>query len=177
MRDMTMKVLVLGAAVLVMSACSGNDGSRLMNLQAAQSSPDEFAILPTKPLQEPASYQALPTPTPGGRNITDPTPVKDAVAALGGKPSLVDDTGIRRGETGLVNYAARNGISGNIRQALASEDAKFREENKGRLLERLFNVNVYFKAYEGMELDQHRELDRLRNRGVWTPTAPPEIKN
>ncbi len=174
MRDMTMKVLILGAAVLAISACSDSE-PRLMNIKATQEGPDEFSILPSKPLQEPASYTDLPAPTPGGANITDPTPVKDAVAVLGGKPGLVDAQGIRRGETGLLAYAGRKGINGNIRQALASEDEAFREENQGRVLERLFNVNVYFKAYGPMALDQHRELKRLRDRGVWTPSAPPEI--
>lgn len=172
MRDMMMKALVLGVAVLTLSACSDKE-PRLMNIKATQEGPDEFAILPSKPLQEPASYTDLPAPTPGGSNVTDPTPIKDAVAALGGKPGLVDAQGIRRGETGLVNYAGRKGISPDIRRALATEDAAFREANQGRLLERLFNVNVYYKAYGPMALDQHRELERLRGRGVWTPTAPP----
>ncbi|UWQ04445.1 DUF3035 domain-containing protein [Aliiroseovarius crassostreae] len=175
MRNVTMKVLILGATLFAISACSSDDNPRLMNLKSTQSSPDEFAILPTKPLQEPPSYRDLPPPTPGGSNLTDPTPIKDAVAALGGKPGLLDDTGIRRSETALVSYAGRKGVTGNIRKALAAEDLEWRRENDGRLLERLFDVNVYFRAYERMELDQHRELERLRRAGVWTPSAPPEF--
>ncbi|MDA5092722.1 DUF3035 domain-containing protein [Aliiroseovarius sp. KMU-50] len=167
-------VLILCFAALGLSACSEGE-PRLMNFKASTTTPDEFAILPTKPLQEPESYSALPAPTPGGSNVTDPTPLKDAVAVLGGKPSLLDDTGIRRGESGLVSYATRKGVSGNIRQVLAAEDLQFRTDNNGRLLERLFNVNTYFSAYELQELDQHRELERLRLLGVWTPSAPPEI--
>ena len=43
-----------------------------------------------------------------------------------------------------------------------------------RMLERLFNVSVYFKAYAPMSLDQYLELLRLRNAGVWTPAVPPD---
>lgn len=174
MRDITVKILVLFSAVLALSAC-GNKEPQLMNLKATQSGPDEFAILPTKPLQEPENYKALPAPTPGGANRTDATPMKDAVAALGGRPDRLDRTGIRRGEAGVVNYASRHGVSSSIRNQLAAEDLEWRGDNKGRLLERLFNVNVYYRAYEAMHLDQHFELERLRRKGVWTPSAPPEI--
>ncbi len=35
--------------------------------------PDEFAILPTKPLEMPADVAALPPPTPGAANRADPS--------------------------------------------------------------------------------------------------------
>ena len=44
----------------------------------------------------------------------------------------------------------------------------------GGLLERLFNVNVYFKAYSKMMLDQYAELERWRAIGVPTVGAPPQ---
>jgi hypothetical protein len=40
-------------------------------------------------------------------------------------------------------------------------------------LERLFNVNVYYKAYRPMSLDQQAELWRWRRAGARTPSAPP----
>ncbi|NCO17608.1 MAG: DUF3035 domain-containing protein, partial [Alphaproteobacteria bacterium] len=42
-----------------------------------------------------------------------------------------------------------------------------------RLLERLFSVNVYFKAYLPMSLDQYAELARWRAAGAGNPSAPP----
>lgn len=60
-----------------------------------------------------------------------------------------------------------------IRGTLAAEDLEFRRKNDGRLLERVFNVNVYFDAYEPMSLDQHAELERWRAQGLLTPSAPP----
>ena len=50
----------------------------------------------------------------------------------------------------------------------------FRRANDGRLVERLFNVNVYFRAYEPYELDQYAELERLRRAGIRTSAAPPD---
>ena len=48
---------------------------------------------------------------------------------------------------------------------LATEDLEFRRKNDGRLLEKLFSVNVYFKAYAKMALDQYAELERWRRKG------------
>ncbi len=170
MRFSSVKLLAALCAGVFLTACSKGDPS-LMNLRSTQSGPDEFAILPTKPLQEPTSYADLPPPTPGGANITDPTPNADAVAALGGQ---LRNTALRGGEGALVTAASRYGVSSGIRSQLAAEDLTWRQENRGKLLERLFNVNVYYSAYEAQELDQHRELERLRRLGIWTPAAPPD---
>jgi hypothetical protein len=73
----------------------------------------------------------------------------------------------------LARYAGRYGITPGIRQTLAAEDLEWRRDNEGRVLERLFNVNVYYRAYEIQSLDQVRELERWRARGVRTASAPP----
>ena len=161
---------LVGAAAL--AACSGGD-PKLMNIR--NDTPDEFRVLPTRPLEQPADYTALPDPTPGGTNLADPNPKADAVAALGGNPDRVVPNGkIFAGEQGLINYASRYGVPADIRKTLAAEDLEWRKTHNGKLLERLFNVNVYIQAYKLMELDQHLELARLRGLGVWTPTAPPD---
>ncbi|MGB3553855.1 MAG: DUF3035 domain-containing protein, partial [Jannaschia sp.] len=77
-------------------------------------------------------------------------------------------------DRGLVAAVSRYGVQGNIRGQLATEDLAFRRANDGRLLERLFNLNVYYRAYEPQSLDQHRELERLRRAGVRTVAAPPD---
>ena len=167
---MNRKAMILTglAAVLALSACDRNREPQLLNVKAQGTGPDEFAILPVKPLTQPESYATLPPPTPGGTNRTDQTPFADATLALGGTP----DGGIRDG--GLVNYASRYGVPPAIRSQLAAEDVEFRRKNDGRVLERLFNVNVYFKAYQKHSLDQYAELERLRRLGVRTVSAPPE---
>ena len=169
-------VLLALAAMLALSACARKDRG-LMNLRATGRGPDEFAILPTKPLQQPKSYAELPPPTPGGSNLTDPTPRADATAALGGKPKLLTRDGVPRADQGIISAATRYGVASDIREVLAAEDKEFRRKNRGRLLERLFGVTVYFSAYEPQELDRYAELARLRRAGIRTPAAPPDTQN
>ena len=161
------------AAMLTLAACGGGE-PRLMNLKATGDGPDEFAILPSKPLQMPDNLWALPEPTLGGSNLTDPTPEADAIAALGGR--LRDGQGVPAGDSALLNHASRYGRSASIRPDLAAADLEFRRDNKGRVLERLFNVNSYFRAYRYQSLDQQAELRKWRRRGVRTVSAPPAQK-
>jgi hypothetical protein len=172
MRTARMVLAVAGTAVLVLSACSRSDKPpELMNIRSTTQGPDEFAILPPKPLEMPEDIAALPDPTPGGANLTDPTPNADAVAALGG--TLRPAGGVPASDGALYAHAARFGVTGGIRETLAVEDLEFRRRNDGRLLERLFNVNVYYRAYQDQSLDQQAELWRWRNAGARTPSAPP----
>jgi hypothetical protein len=167
-----MVLAVAGTAMLVLSACSRSDEvPNLMNIRSSTQGPDEFAILPPKPLQMPEDIAALPEPTPGGTNRTDPTPNADAVAALGG--TLRPAGGLPASDGALYAHAARYGVTGGIRETLAAEDLEFRRRNDGRLLERIFNVNVYYRAYQDQSLDQQAELWRWRNAGARTPSAPP----
>ncbi len=159
-------------AMLGLAACSGgSDEPRLMNLRSTTEGPDEFAIIPPKPLEMPEDLAALPEPTPGGSNRTDPTPEADAIVALGGRPGAA--TGVPAGDAGLVNHASRNGVSGTIRQDLAVADLEHRRRNEGRLLQRLFGTNVYYQAYDDQQLDQHSELERWRRAGAQNVSAPP----
>lgn len=163
------------AAVLMLAACGDKGEPQLMNLRSATQGPDEFGILPTKALQMPADLAALPEPTPGGSNLTDPTPMADAVAALGGNPARVALAGaLPAADAGLVAHAGRFGTAGDIRSQLATEDVAYRRENDGRLLERIFDVNTYYRAYAPMSLDQQAELERWRRAGLRTPAAPPD---
>lgn len=156
-------------AVLALTACGTRDRPpQLMNVRSSTDGPDEFAILPPKPLQSPESFTELPEPTPGGTNLTDPTPNADAVAALGGNIE-----GGVQGDAGLMRHVTRFGVNPEIRAVLASEDLEWRRDNKGRVLERLLNVNVYFKAYADQSLDQQAELLKWRRRGIRTVSAPP----
>lgn len=166
-------------AVLSLTACGGlfnrDKEPKLLNVRSDSRSPDEFAVLPSKPLQMPPDVKTLPEPTPGGANITDPTPEADAIAALGGRPALLERGGVPAGNGALVSYAGRFGTAPSIRDVLAEEDLQYRRDHDGRLLERWFSVNVYFRAYEPMSLDQYAELERWRARGVKTVGAPPQI--
>jgi hypothetical protein len=156
-------------AVLCLVAC-GNGDPQLMNLRSGEG-PDEFGIVPPKPLEMPEDLSALPEPTPGGASRTDRNPEAEAVIALGGTPGV--SNGIPAGDSALYSHAARYGVESGIRSTLASEDLQWRRDNNGRILERLFNVNVYYKAYRSQRLDQQAELARWRALGVRNPSAPP----
>jgi hypothetical protein len=164
--------LMIGvAAALTVAGCSG-DG-RLMNIKAGQTSPDEFAILPTRALAMPPDLAVLPAPTPGGVNITDPNPQGDAIAALGGNPARLADQGIGAADQALVAHTSRAGVDPNIRATLATADLRWRERNSRRPLEALFGTSVYQRAYRPMALDQEAELARWQRAGAVTPTSPP----
>lgn len=176
-RDMPSVSARIFLALLVagsLASCGRDDGPRLMSSLSANSGPDEFDILPNKPLQEPASYSELPPPTPFGGNRADASPVADVVALLGGNPAAVTRGEVPSVDRRLVGYTERYGRRDGIRSELAAEDLEYRGNNRGRVLERLFDVNVYFRAYEHMSLDQYAELERFRAMGVRAPAPPPE---
>ena len=163
---------MMGAVALFGVAACGGD-AKLTNLDRGARSPDEFSVLPTKPLSMPPDLAVLPAPTPGGGNITDPTPMADAVGALGGNPAALSDRGIGAADQALVAYAGRNGTDSGIRETLAAEDLKWRQRNGPRPLERLAGSDVYLRAYERMALDPYAEQLRWQRAGARTPSGPP----
>jgi hypothetical protein len=174
---MTAARLVLalaGVALLTVAGCGAwrDKPPQLMNLRSSTAGPDEFSIVPPKALEMPEDLAALPEPTPGGENRTDPRPKDEAVLALGGTPRVASASA-PASDGALVAYAARAGVAGDIRPALAAEDVEYRRKNNGRLLERLFGVNVYYRAYRKQALNQQAELERWRAAGAATPSAPP----
>jgi hypothetical protein len=164
------RAVIAISAMVTLAACGDKGAPQLMNLRSGQG-PDEFAIVPPKPLEMPKDLSTLPDPTPGGFSRTDRNPEAEAAVALGGKPSAAG--GIPAGDSALYAHSARFGVDGGIRSTLASEDLEWRRDNNGRILERLFNVNVYYKAYRKQRLDQQAELARWRALGIRTPSAPP----
>ena len=170
---MTRTIVTALAAVLMLGACGAPREPDLVTLQRGADGPDEFSIVPNRPLEQPESYAALPRPTPGGANRADQTPLGDAVLALGGSPGA-GAGGIPSADAGLVTYASRGGVDPAIRAELAAADLEFRRGARGRFLERLFSINLYNRAYERFELDQYAELTRWRRAGVRTPSAPPD---
>lgn len=163
------RALVLAmAAAAVLAGCGPASDPRLMNVRAQGPGPDEFAVLPGKPLAMPPDFAQLPPPRPGAPSRTDPTPEADAIIALGGNPGR----GVAA-DNPLMAHVGRFGVSPGIRQTLAAEDLDYRRRNDGLLLERWANVNVYYRAYGNQSLDQYAELERWRRRGVTNVAAPP----
>lgn len=165
-----MRAVLLTFCVLALGACESS--GKLMTL-ASDDGPEEFAIVPSKPLELPPDLAALPAPTPDGSNITDQNPDADAVAALGGNPAQLAAQGVGAGDGALIAHAGRHGVTPGVRQITAQEDAEYRRRNGRRLLEVVARSNVYYRAYRRQSLDSQAELDRWRPTGVQTPTAPP----
>jgi hypothetical protein len=168
MHRFAVKLCLAVVASAALTACSSGD-PQLMNLPRSGQGPDEFLIVPNKPLTIPEDLAALPTPTPGGRNLAGATPREDMIAALGGNAAAET-----RGSGGLLAYAGRFGVDPSIREELAVADLEYRRQNDGRLLERVFNVSIYYEAYAPLSLDQYTELARFRQAGIPTPSAPPD---
>lgn len=152
-------IIVTGISV---SACSGS-----------KTGPDEFGVVPNKPLIIPEDLAALPEPNKSVRNRADQVPLEDAVVALGGDSDRLNSTSINTSDQALLATTGRFGNAGNIRAITAQEDLQYRENNKPRILERLAGGDYYIERYEKQSLDSNAELLRLRRLGVRTPSAPP----
>ncbi|MCF2906287.1 DUF3035 domain-containing protein [Octadecabacter sp. CECT 8868] len=157
--------------VLTLTACAGGDRG-LRDLRSSSGGPDEFRVQPSGPLTLPSDLSVLPTPTPGGTNIADPMPNADAVAVLGGNPNALVAAGVPTRDGALITAASRNGVDPAIRQTLAAEDEAFRTRQSRFGLFRA--RDSYFQAYARQALDAYAELQRFRNAGVATPSAPPQ---
>lgn len=163
-------IIVLALAVGV-AGCSKKG---LMDLRSSTNGPDEFMILPNKPLEQPQEYSSLPQPTPGGANLVDPNPKAEAVAALGGRPATLDAQGIPASDSALVAQVSRNGVPRDIRTTLAEADAKFRKRQARGTRIRLFPVDRYRQAYRRSALKPFDVTEQFRRSGFQTPSSPPE---
>jgi hypothetical protein len=161
--------MILGIALVLSLGACANAGLR--ELRSGSKGPDEFLIVPVKPLQTPTNLASLPAPTPGGSNLTDPQPQNDAIVAMGGR---VQSGGAIPGTDGaMVNYVSRFGVTGEIRTTLATEDAAFRKQKSRFTQYRLVPVDRYNQAYERFAIDPYRVTEGFRQIGVKTPSSPP----
>jgi hypothetical protein len=161
--------------MLGLAACGSRD-IRLHDLDGSSTDgPEEFAVLPVKSLQQPDDFTTLPTPTPGGANLTDPTPKQDGLAALGGRPSRLGsaDGAIPATDAALVRHSARFGGQAGIRETLAAEDEDFRRRQSRFTKLRVVRTDRYILAYRRLALDPYAEVARWRRAGAQVPSAPP----
>lgn len=160
-------VLALVACV-ALTAC-GNSGG-LRDFRSPSAGPDEFAVTPSRPLEQPPSFNELPAPTAGGANRADPNPTFDAVAALGGRSV---SGGVPASDGALISYASRRGVDPAIRSELAAADRALRDRRSRVRLPLSRRASRYYSAYANQSLDAYAELERFRAAGVRVPTAPP----
>ena len=164
-----MQVLLMIAALVSLSACS-NVGLRVLSSEGE--GPDEFRITPGLPLEAPESFETLPTPTPGGANLTDQNPIADRTLALGGRPQA-DGGAVPASEAAIVNHASRFGRDGAIREQLAELDADFRRRKSRFIRIRLRPIDRYKEVYSDQALNPQTETRRWRRAGLGTASSPP----
>ncbi|MBO9445757.1 MULTISPECIES: DUF3035 domain-containing protein [Ruegeria] len=161
-------------AVTLAFAAAGCSDIGLRHLQAPGPGPDEFSVLPVKPLTQPKDYAFLPAPTPGGGNLTDPNPKAEAVAALGGNAAALNpNTAIPSTDAALVTATSRYGVPANARQVVNAEDAEFRRKQSRLTRLRLFNVDRYSQVYRRETLNPDAQNEAARRAGIETPSSPP----
>ena len=165
-------VLLVAGIALGVAGCTSKE-PQLMHAKANTPTvgPDEFGLVPNRPLQDPPDPKALPVPTPGLANLADADPTGDALKALGGRASA--ERGVARNSP-LMVAVTRFGTDPNIRSELAAEDLQFRRDHSGKFFEKLLQMNVYNKAYTDQVLDPWAMRLLLIQRGIATPAAPPK---
>ncbi len=155
-------------AALAVGGCQGRGIAGGLRAAGVGGSPDEFMVLPTRPLEMPKDMAALPPPTPGAVNRVDYQPKVEAIAGLTGRPTEATTSG--------AALVARAGpIDPRIRSELAAEDAQWRATHHGLFFERMFTRDQAALVYKPMVLDAPAELERLRRMGVDVPPPPPKV--
>jgi len=166
----TTLIFMLAVGVSV-SACGGSDPvfDRDGEFRLRTAGPDEFAIIPTKPLEIPEDTVSLPEPSVGAKNRVDLEPQTDAILALGGQPDRLASTNIAADEQALVAVASRNGVVENIRD-IVDEDSK-KNTRKPNFFERWLGRDGRLQTYKSESIDPAAVTDRLRRQGIKTPSV------
>lgn len=159
--------------IFAVAACSRGEPRPVHDMRNFSRTPEEFSIVPNRPLEQPADYAALPEPTRGQGNRADQTPLADAVAVLGGNPARLEATGTPSSDGALINRASRFGRDANVRAELAAEDEAFRKR-RSRFTWTVVPTDTYNRIYRRERLDPYSWLNRYRGAGARTPSAPPK---
>ncbi len=162
----------IAALILITLGLTACGDKGLRNLRTDSAGPDEFLLQPVKPLEAPANYTELPSPTPGQANLTDRSAVSEGVAALGGRTGD-PNAAIPASDGALVQHVSRRGVDPNIRAELAEADAAFRKR-RGRFGQiRLVPTDRYDDVYRRFILNARSEAAKWRRAGARTPSSPP----
>jgi hypothetical protein len=161
------------ALILMTLAAGGCSNQGLQTVSSNSRGPDEFIIEPKAELQTPENFASLPPPTPGQGNRADIDHQGAMVAALGGRADN-PNAPIPASDGALVTAASRHGVSPDIRQSLATEDAEFRSRQSRFTQFQLFPENLYLDVYDDQRLDARATADAWRRAGANTPSYPPQ---
>lgn len=174
MRCRTIGIILGIVGSLALAGCSRDREPTLRDLRSMDRSPEEFSVVPQKPLEQPPSLDALPEPSPGAPNRTDATPRADAIAALGGNPGAgaTRSGGVPATDGALVERVSRFGRASDIRETLAEEDLALRR-SRSRFTWSIVPRDDYSRAYRDQALDPRDWAERYRRSGIPVPAAPP----
>ncbi len=150
-------LVVCVAGVVSVAGCSGSGQKKRA---------DEFAVLPTIPLEIPDDVTTLPVPN-DGQNLVDKRPKASAIAALGGRAGAVQRTS--GDDASLLGVAMRFGVESDIAEVLYKEGAAARRSARGTGIERAFGYNAVKRAYKNQTLNEEAEAARLLALGVFVP--------
>ena len=168
---MIFRISGIFVTLFLLSACSSDD-ARLRDLYDVGTGPEEFAVLPSKPLTIPSNLKNLPVPASAAGILADPTPNRDLLEMLG--CSIDNSISIPAKDKNLLKYVSRAGVDTNIREELAKEDRKFLRRMGVLTSVKLFRVDRYNQIYRKMTLSAPKELERWRSLGVRTPSMSSE---
>ena len=118
-----------------------------MNLKQTGKGPDEFGILPPKPLEMPKTWPNCRRRRRAARTCTDPTREADAIVALGGDPAR-RAAAFPQATARWRAMPARYGVTPDIRQHTGRRGSGVPRATIRPPAGTLFNVNVYYKAYK-----------------------------
>lgn len=169
-----LKLAIVFAIGASLSACNRNSGNGrpLLNLRQSAIAPDEFLVVPQKPLETPADLTSLPAPDPGAEARVTIDFEDNLLRALGGRP--LSGGAVPSSDSEFVSAARSNGgATPNIRAVMRAEDQAFREARSGRI-NRLAKKRKAVTIYDPMLLDPILEAARLQAQGVKIPAVPPQ---
>ncbi len=155
-------LLVCVAGAVCVTGCSGSGQKKRA---------DEFAVLPTIPLEIPDDVATLPVPN-DGQNLADKSPKASAIAALGGRAGTGRSTS--GDDASLLGVAMRFGVEPDIAEVLYKEGAAARRSARGTGIERAFGYNAVKRAYKNQTLNEEAEAARLLALGVFVPQKQSE---
>jgi hypothetical protein len=170
---MTRAAMLVGLAVLAGCTRIGGDLSSdgfSSALGLKDTTPDEFIVLPRKPLTMPQTI-ALAEPSPGAPSRVEPTPLADARAALGRQSP--QDGGPSAAEQALIAAVGADAADPAVREALTTDGARDLSDSPYGL-EADFGVELT-SITRGEPLtreEQEAEAARLRAQGLTVPNTP-----
>lgn len=159
----------VGLAVLLAGCANEEPPVTLQEASLKNGAPDEFLVLPQRPLVLPEDLEALPEPDPAAGTLVEIDPFVEARRAAGGNGG---GTGATAADGAILAAARTVGRNPNIRQELAEEtDAKLR---RGRGLLGFFDrfrlAPRKQTVFNDQKLDAIGELKKRQAQGVKTPS-------